>query len=142
MRRYPSYPIPAVGVIVMKGDEILLVRRAAEPAKGEWSVPGGIIELGEKMRDAARREVREETGLDVEIDDVLDVVDNISYDESGRVQFHYALVDFLAHPVGGRLKASSDAAEARWVRISDLDKYDLTKILRDLLIKKKIVTPA
>jgi ADP-ribose pyrophosphatase YjhB (NUDIX family) len=91
------------------------VRRASEPLLGEWSVPGGLLELGEKLRDGVRRETLEETGLDVEPGDVLDVFDSIFTDPSGRTQYHYVLIDFLCRPISGEARAGSDASDVRWV---------------------------
>ena len=91
-RDYPERPIIGVGAVIIRGDRVLLVRRATEPLKGEWSVPGGMLELGEKLHDGIRREVLEETGLEVEPGDVLDVFDSILRDEQGRTQYHYCLL--------------------------------------------------
>ncbi|MBZ5729196.1 MAG: NUDIX hydrolase [Acidobacteriia bacterium] len=114
-RDYPDRPIVGVGAVVVDGERALVVRRATEPLKGEWSIPGGMLELGEKLREGIVREVREETGLDVEVFDVLDVFDSIFPDREGRTQYHYVLIDFLCRPMGGELQASSDVSEAKWV---------------------------
>ncbi len=113
-REYPDRPIAAVGAVVVDQGMVLLIRREKPPRPGQWSLPGGGQELGESYREAARREVREETGLIVEILGLVDVVDSITRDESGRVRFHYLLADVVARPVGGALKAGGDASEARW----------------------------
>ncbi len=116
MRRdYPDRPIVGVGAVVVQGDRALVVRRATEPLKGEWSIPGGMLELGEKLREGIAREVLEETGLTVEVGEVLDVFDSIFPDAEGRTQYHFVLIDFLCRPVGGELKASSDVSDAKWV---------------------------
>ena len=96
-REYPSRPIVGVGVLVKRGDKVLLVRRRFDPGRGKWSIPGGLVELGETVRGAALREVYEETGLNVKLDRLLGVVDYIERDKRGRVRFHYVLVDFLAY---------------------------------------------
>ena len=100
-RDYPERPIIGVGAVIVSGDRALLVRRATEPLKGEWSVPGGVLELGEKLRDGAVREALEETGLQVEVGEVLDVFDSIFTDADGRTQYHYVLIDFLCRPLAG-----------------------------------------
>ncbi len=104
-----------MGAVVVDGGRVLVVRRATEPLKGQWSIPGGMLELGEKLREGIAREVREETGLEVEVFDVLDVFDSIFPDSDGRTQYHYVLIDFLCRPVGGELRAASDVSEAKWV---------------------------
>jgi 8-oxo-dGTP diphosphatase len=133
-REYPAQPMVGVAGVVIDGDRVLLVRRAREPLKGEWSLPGGLVELGERLTAAVRREILEETGLRIRVDAVVKVLDRITKDGAGRVKFHYVLVDFLCRvedASGGatkrraRLKASDDASEARWVRRRDLAKYSL-----------------
>ncbi len=101
--------------MVVDGPRALVVRRATEPLKGQWSIPGGMLELGEKLREGIAREVREETGLEVEVFDVLDVFDSIFPDSEGQTQYHYVLIDFLCRPTGGELCAGSDVSEAKWV---------------------------
>ncbi len=124
-RAYPERPLVGVGVVVCKGDQVLLVRRAKAPRRGQWSLPGGAQKLGETVRQAAIREVREETGLEVALTKLLDAVDSISRDEAGRVQYHYTLVDFAAEWRAGEPTPGGDAAEARWVARGDLDRYEL-----------------
>jgi ADP-ribose pyrophosphatase YjhB (NUDIX family) len=114
-RDYPDRPIVGVGAVVVKDGHALVVRRATEPLRGEWSVPGGMLELGEKLREGIAREVKEETGLEVEVGEVLDVFDSIFPDAEGRTQYHYVLIDFLCRPVAGEVRASSDVSDARWV---------------------------
>jgi 8-oxo-dGTP diphosphatase len=123
MRTYPERPIVGVGAVVLDGDRVLLVKRANEPLKGEWSLPGGAVDVGETLEDAIRREVREETSLDVEVGPVVDVLDRIRYDPDGRVKFHYVLVDFLCRPTGGEIRRGSDAEEVVWAIRSDLGRY-------------------
>ena len=113
-REYPDRPIAAVGAVIIDQGKVLLIRRGKPPRPGLWSLPGGGQELGEGYIEAALREVREETGLIVESLGLVDIVDSITRDESGRVQFHYLLADIVACPVGGTLKAGGDAAEVRW----------------------------
>jgi mutator protein MutT len=134
-RRYPPRPLAGVGMLVEDQSRILMVKRRYKPGKGRWSVPGGLVELGETVREAVKREVKEETGIEVEIERLLDVVDNIVYDERGRIRFHYILIDFLGHPVGGDLKAETDAEDVQWVRLEDIDGYHTTKMFKRLLKK-------
>jgi len=115
-REYPDAPIIGVGAVVIDGGKVLLVRRGQEPLKGEWSLPGGALELGETLQQGVVREVLEETGLTVVPDGIVEVLDRITQDElSGRIRYHYVLVDFLCHVAGGILRSGSDAEEARWV---------------------------
>jgi mutator protein MutT len=134
-REYPVIPLVGVGAVVVSDSKVLLVKRGHEPAKGLWSIPGGLIELGETAEAAVRREVKEETGVDVEVERLLDVVDNIVYDDQGRIQFHYVLVEFVARPIAAVAKPSSDASDVRWVRFLDLPSYQMTKTARRLLDK-------
>ena len=122
-RRYPDRPIVGVGAVVLDGDRVLLVKRAHEPLKGEWSLPGGAVDVGETLEEAIGREVREETCLDVEVGPIIDVLDRIRCDGDGRVRFHYVLVDFLCRPLGGTLQCASDAEEAAWAERAELGRY-------------------
>ena len=122
-----------MGVLIEKDGRYLLIRRAADPDKGMWSVPGGLVEVGEKVKDAAAREALEETGLRVEIVERLGVVDKIMRDDEGRVMYHFIIVQFIARIVEGEVRAMDDALEARWVRLSELPSYDITASLRDFL---------
>ncbi len=119
-REYPERPLVGVGVVIVEAGRVVLVRRAAEPMAGQWSIPGGLLELGETMRAGAAREALEETGLQVEAGEVLEVLDRIVPDASGKPRFHYVLIDFLCRRIGGELRAGGDTAEARWVGESEL----------------------
>jgi ADP-ribose pyrophosphatase YjhB (NUDIX family) len=114
-------PIAAVGAVVLDGERVLLVRRGQEPLKGEWSLPGGAVELGETLEAAVCREVLEETGLEVEPVRVVEVLDRISRDAEGRVEYHYVLVDYACRVRGGVLGSGSDASDARWVSLEKLE---------------------
>jgi ADP-ribose pyrophosphatase YjhB (NUDIX family) len=122
---YPERPLIGVGVVVFKGDRVLLIQRGKAPRIGSWSLPGGRQRLGETVRQAARREVLEESGLTVEIVGLLDVVDSLTHDESGRLEYHYTLVDFLAEWRSGQANAGSDAAAVAWVDPNALEPYEL-----------------
>ena len=124
-REYPDYPMVGVGVVVWKDETVLLIQRGKPPRAGAWSLPGGRQELGETTREAGVREVLEETGVKIEIKDLIDVVDTINRDDSGRVRMQYTLVDFWAEWKSGEPTASTDAADARWVHPEDLPDYNL-----------------
>jgi ADP-ribose pyrophosphatase YjhB (NUDIX family) len=119
-REYPQAPVAAVGGVVLRGDDVLLVRRALPPRQGEWSLPGGQLELGESLVEGVRREVKEETGIEVAVGPVVEVFDRVHRDEGGRIRYHFVIVDFLCGPVGGELRAGDDAADVRWVARADI----------------------
>ena len=120
MRTYPERPIVAVGAVIVDGDRVLLVKRANEPLKGEWSLPGGAVEIGETLERALVREAREETGLDVEVGPVVDVLDRIVRDAAGRVEYHYVIIDYLCRPRSSIAASGSDADDVRWAGVDEL----------------------
>lgn len=124
-REYPDQPIIGVAAVIWHGDRVLLIQRGKPPRQSEWSLPGGRQELGETVAEAARREVYEETGVDVDIQDVIAVVDLIERDAENRVQFHYTLIDLLAEWRGGEARAGDDAAAVAWAQIHELEQYAL-----------------
>jgi 8-oxo-dGTP diphosphatase len=124
-REYPASPLIGVGAVIWREDRVLLIRRGKPPRENEWSLPGGRQELGETVAEAARREAREETGLEITVRDVVAVVDLIERDADGRVQFHYTLIDVLAEWQSGEAVAADDAAEAAWVTLDELPRYNL-----------------
>jgi len=134
-RAYPDHPIIGVGAVIVDGDRVLLVRRDTAPLKGEWSVPGGMLELGEKLRDGIRREVLEETGLIVEPGEVLDVFDSIFTDNEGRTEYHYVLTDYLCRPISGEAKAGTDVSEVRWVSEAELPAMELRSLTEQVIRK-------
>jgi ADP-ribose pyrophosphatase YjhB (NUDIX family) len=113
-REFPEHPLVGVGAVIIEHGRVVLVKRAHPPIQGQWSIPGGMLEVGELVRDAAVREAREETGLIVEPGDLLGVYDRVLRDGDGRVRYHYVLIDFLCRRRSGELHAASDAAEVRW----------------------------
>lgn len=126
-----------VGAVIVQDGRLVLVRRGVEPGKGKWSIPGGVVELGEGIRDAAVREAKEECGLDIELvgDRPIDALDNMVHGEKGRLRYHYVLLQFQARPKGGILKPTSDVTEARWVPLQEAERHDLTNSFR-LFFKK------
>ncbi|WP_298286464.1 NUDIX hydrolase [Acidocella sp.] len=133
----PSHPRPGVGLILMKGDEVLLIRRAKPPGLGLWSLPGGKQELGETAEAAARRELFEETGLTCGPLTLIGHADIISRDETGNIEFHYTVLDFAAPYTGGAPVAADDASATAWAREEDYNRYALTPALLDMLSKTK-----
>ena len=124
-RSYPERPIAGVGALVFRGEEVLLIKRGKPPREGQWSIPGGAQNLGESVVEAARREVREETGVEIEVKEVIAVVDMVNRDDGGRVKYHYTLVDLLAEWRAGEATAGDDAAEVAWVPLDRLAPYRL-----------------
>jgi 8-oxo-dGTP diphosphatase len=133
-REYPKHPLVGVGGVVIYRDRALLIRRGHEPMKGEWSIPGGLLELGEELKAGVQRELKEETGLDVEPRECILVFDRIMR-ESERVRYHYVIVDYLCRRKGGRLRPASDVTDARWVRREDLPQYHLTELATTVILK-------
>jgi 8-oxo-dGTP diphosphatase len=123
---YPERPIVAVGAVILEGGRVLLVRRANEPLKGDWSLPGGAVEVGETLEAALVREVREETSLDVAVGPIVDVLDRVRRDATERVEYHYVILDYLCRVRGGSPACGSDADDVRWVDRGELASYRLT----------------
>jgi len=138
-REYPAQPIVGVGAVIVRNGKMLLAKRGSEPGKNKWSIPGGLVELGETAKETAVREVKEETNLDVEVRSLIDVVDNIETDVRGRLRYHFVIIDFLANVKGGRLKAGSDIVEARWVPLTRVEQYDLTKTFKEFFERNKVI---
>jgi 8-oxo-dGTP diphosphatase len=134
-REFPEYPLIGVGSIIIEADRVVLVKRAHPPIQGQWSIPGGVLEVGEMLRDAAVREAREETGLIVQPGELLGVYDRILRDPEHRVQYHYVLIDFLCRKVGGELLAASDAADVRWFSRTDLPILNLAEDTLEVIQK-------
>jgi 8-oxo-dGTP diphosphatase len=126
-REYPDAPLVGVGAIIIEQDRVMLVKRAHPPLAGEWSIPGGALELGETLRQAAAREALEETGFVVEVAELLGVYDRILRDADGRVRYHYVLIDFLCRRIAGEPQAAGDAAEARWFTRGEVSQLSLAE---------------
>ncbi len=143
MNDYPNRPLVGVGVVAVKDGRVLLIRRAKPPRRGRWSLPGGRQRLGETVRETARRELREETGIEAEVTALLDVVDSITRDDDGAIAYHYTLVDFLAEWRAGEARAGGDAAAAVWADPGDLGPYELwdetLRLIRLGLAKRSLV---
>jgi ADP-ribose pyrophosphatase YjhB (NUDIX family) len=134
-REFPETPLVGVGAIIIEDSRILLVKRAHPPLQAQWSIPGGVLEVGELIREAAIREAREETGLIVDPAELLGVYDRVLRDQHQRVQYHYVLIDFLCCRVGGKLQAASDAAEVRWFTREELPALNLAEDTQDVIRK-------
>lgn len=134
-REFPEVPLIGVGAIIIEGNRVVLVKRAHPPLQAQWSIPGGVLEIGELVRDAAAREAREETGLTVEPSELLGVYDRILRDPQQRVQYHYVLIDFLCRRVAGDLAAASDASEVQWFTRDELPALRLAEDTLDVIAK-------
>jgi mutator protein MutT len=126
-REFPSAPLIGVGAVVVDQGRVMLVRRATEPMKGHWTLPGGLVELGEPLETAVAREVREETGLTVEPLELIELLDRI-HREGERVRYHYVIADYLCRVVGGALRAASDADAVRWVERAEWNSHSALQI--------------
>ena len=130
-RLYPKKPLIGVGAVIVCNGRILLEKRKGEPGKGKWTIPGGLVELGERAEQTVIREVREETNLEVENPELIDVVDSITFDEGGRIKYHFVIIDYFVKLKGGTVKAADDAAELKWVPFNEVEKYDLTRTFKE-----------
>jgi mutator protein MutT len=122
---FPTAPVVGVGAVVVNDGQALIIKRANDPYKGQWSIPGGRVELGESLADAVRRELREETGLEVMVGPLIEVFDRIQLDDDGALRYHFVIIDYLCRAVAGTLLAGDDADEARWVTSDELERYDI-----------------
>src|ERR1700757_3889639 len=134
-REYPEMPLVGVGAIIIDEDRVVLVKRGHAPLQGKWSIPGGVLEVGETLRKAVVREVREETGLTIEPGELLGVFERVLPDEQGRMKYHYVLIDFLCRRMSGELAAADDAEEARWFRREELGALELARETEEVILK-------
>jgi ADP-ribose pyrophosphatase YjhB (NUDIX family) len=134
-REYPAHPVVGVGAVVVREGRALIVRRAHEPRKGEWSLPGGLLDLGESLVDAARREVREETGLDVEVGPMIETFDRVHRDGEGRIRYHFVIVDFVCWSREGDAVAGSDAEAVAWVTADQIDAYGVNAHAKAVILR-------
>ncbi|MGD0548333.1 MAG: NUDIX hydrolase [Terracidiphilus sp.] len=126
-REFPSAPLIGVGAVIVEAGRVLLIRRGSEPLKGHWSLPGGLLEVGESLTDGVKREVREETGLAVEPLELIELLDRIHH-EGERVRYHYVIADYLCRVTGGALQAASDADAVRWVERAEWNSHSALKL--------------
>lgn len=129
-RLYPDQPVVGVGAVIIKDRQLLLIKRANEPSRGKWTIPGGLVELAESPEIAVIRETVEETGMEVTNPQLIDVISNVDIDEWGKVKYHYVIIDYLVHVVSGNGQASSDAQELRFVPFEEVESFDLTSSFR------------
>jgi mutator protein MutT len=132
-REYPDSPIVGVGAVIFDGATVLLAKRGQEPAKGTWSLPGGAVELGEKVVDALKREIREEIGIEIEVGGLVRVLDRILHDEEKKIRYHYVIVDYWAWKVSGEAKPASDTSDICFVPLEEIEKKDIHKDVRETI---------
>lgn len=133
VREYPSQPIVGVAAVVLRDADILLVRRGREPAKGTWGLPGGVVELGETLAQAVRRELQEECAVEIEVGPVVGVFEPMQRDLDGRLQYHYVVIDLLARHLAGEPRADDDAEDARWIALDQLDSLPMQQETREII---------
>jgi 8-oxo-dGTP diphosphatase len=136
-REYPSRPILGAAVLVRRGDAFLFLRRALPPNEGRWTIPGGVVEVGERVEDAAVREALEETGLEVKIDGLLGVADDLHYDGAGKVRYHFVVVDFVGTSESGDVRLNRESSGSRWVGLDGLDGLEMPDNVRELLASNR-----
>lgn len=139
-RTYPAFPIPSVGAVILNREHVVLVQRGQPPSAGKWTLPGGIVELGESPENAIVREVKEECHLDIAVMDVIDVVNRVFRDEENAIKYHYVIIDYLARcvdessrPEAEALRPATDVLDARWVPLPEIIHYDLTEGLLSII---------
>jgi 8-oxo-dGTP diphosphatase len=135
VRAFPDRPVVSVGAVVVEGDRVLLVKRGQPPLQGQWSLPGGVVEVGETLREAVTREVKEETGLEVEAGLVVEVLDRVQRADDGRVEYHYVIIDYCCCVRGGSLACASDADAAEWVAAAEVSAYGVTPAVKRVVEK-------
>jgi 8-oxo-dGTP diphosphatase len=135
VRAFPERPVVSVGAVVVNGDRVLLIKRGQPPLQGQWSLPGGVVEIGETLREAVVREVREETGLEVEAGAVIEVLDRVQRADDGRVEYHYVIIDYRCLVRGGIMACASDAEAAEWVAAAEVSGYGVTPAVKRVVEK-------
>jgi ADP-ribose pyrophosphatase YjhB (NUDIX family) len=140
-RRYPTRPITGVGAVILTGGGVVLIKRKHEPLAGHWSLPGGTLDIGETLESATAREALEETGLIVEVGPLVEVFDRILLDDAGKVRYHFVLIDYLCRPIGGELRAGSDASDAVIANPKELGNYRLAAKAFDVILKALNMEP-
>jgi ADP-ribose pyrophosphatase YjhB (NUDIX family) len=134
-REYPAHPVVGVGAVVVRDGKALIVKRAHEPRKGEWSLPGGLLELGESLQDAVRREIKEETSLDIDVGPVIETFDRVHRDDHGKIRYHFVIVDYVCWPNGGEAVPGSDAEDVAWVSADEIDDYKVNAHAKAVILK-------
>ena len=134
-REYPAHPVVGVGAVVVRDGKALIIKRAHEPRKGEWSLPGGLLELGESLQDAARREIKEETSLDIEVGPVIETFDRVHRDDQGKIRYHFVIVDFVCWANDGEAVPGSDAEGVAWVTPGEIDDYQVNAHAKAVILK-------
>jgi 8-oxo-dGTP diphosphatase len=135
-RQYPPFPLPAVaGFIMDSNSRILLIKRASPPSKNKWSLPGGMVDLGEKLEAALHREILEECGIGVQIGPLFNAASRIVKDQNNHIQYHYIILNYLCQYIGGPVQANSDAGEAQWFHLKEIEKLDLSEGIFDVIQK-------
>ena len=134
-RRYPDRPYIGVGAVVVDVGKVLIVKRKYDPLAGQWSIPGGGVELGETLEECVVREIREETGLEIEVGPVVEVLDRITRDEDGRVHYHFVVIDYLCWRRGGELRAGSDVDDVRFVDPSELEPFQVASKATEVITR-------
>ena len=134
-REYPAQPVVGVGAVIVRDGRALIVRRAHEPRRGEWSLPGGMLHLGESLPEAVRREVREETGLEIELGPIIETFDRIHHDDAGRVRYHFVIIDFVCWSPRGDAVAGSDAEAVAWVSADEIDGYGVNAHAKAVIVR-------
>ena len=127
-REYPERPLVGVGGVVIDGDRTLLIRRGSAPLEGQWSIPGGMLELGESIEEGVRRELAEETGIVVRVLELIEVFERVIPGEAGRTRYHFVILDYLCEMVSGEARAASDVIDVAWATDEELERFELTAI--------------
>jgi ADP-ribose pyrophosphatase YjhB (NUDIX family) len=134
-REYPDHPVVGVGAVVVRDGRALIIKRAHEPRKGEWSLPGGLVELGESLTGAVRREIKEETSLDIDVGPIIETFDRVHRDDAGRIRYHFVIIDYVCWPTSGDATPGSDAEAVAWVAESEIDDYRVNVHAKAVIIK-------